>query len=536
MKLAAVVTLMLALAVVPAASTKPRPSKPAAERTAAKQAAARRTAARTASARRLSGANLLANGSFDSSVTGWTGFNATLAASRGAAVVTATGAGTVSIYPSPRPVRTTAAGTVYTAAATVSGSPGKTLCVQVREWGASVVAAEEACAAATGGAQQLGPVSLTSGAGHSLEAYVFEKRGVTGDTFRVDEVTLFDGQASPLPPPPPAPPLPPAPAPAPSGPAVYVSPSGSDAGNGSLGAPWRTVAQALSAVVPGQTIYLRAGDYPEWVTASRSGTATAPITIASYPGERATVTGRFKIAASWMTISNLHFVGGTAGNPNGVLIYVSGADHVSILDNELEHANMSAMYLGDVGNGSDYVTIAGNYIHDNGTHYNLDHGIYLGTGTGGTIVNNVIARNFARGIQCYPDCDNTLIANNTVVGNGRAGIQVGNEGVSTSDNDTIVNNVVTGNGNTGIRSYWGGAQGAGIVARNNLVWGNTGGDTAGPGIAFTATLSSDPLYRSATDFRLAAGSPARGVALTQFAPASNFDGAPRGALPNLGAY
>jgi parallel beta-helix repeat protein len=476
-----------------------------------------------AAARPFSGGNLLANGTFDSSVSGWAGFNSSLAASGGAAVVTAKASGTVSIYPSPRPVTSTAKGTVYTAAATVSGPSGKTLCVQVREWASGAVGSKEACAAATGSWQQLGPVSYTTtAAGDSLEAYVYEKAGAKGDAYRVDEISLTDGSA-PAPAPAPTPPPTPTPTPTPvPGTAVAVSPGG--------------LQSALDAAQPGQTLQLHAGTYPDWVTASRSGTAAAPVTITAFPGEHPLFTGRLKISGSWTTLSNLHFVGGTAGNNSGVLLYVSGADHVSILGNEFDHANMSAMYLGDVGNGSDYATIAGNYIHDNGTHYNLDHGIYLGTGTNGTIVNNVITHNYARGIQCYPDCDNTLIANNTVVGSGRAGIQVGNENVSTSDNDTIVNNIVTSNGNTGIRSYWGGKQGTGIVASNNLVWGNSGGDTAGPGITFTGTLTADPLFVAASDFHLGVLSPARGIALTQYAPAVNYDGVPRGTLPNLGAF
>lgn len=481
----------------------------------------------------LAGDDLLPNGTFDT-LAGWSGYNAKLSQAPGAAIVTATAAGTISIYPSPRPVRSTAAAADYAAAATVTGAAGKTLCVQVREWASSAVGTNEACAVATGARQEIGPVSYTTkAAGHSLEAYVYEKGGAKGDVFRVDQIALTDSTAASPPPPPPPPPPPTQPAPSAG---VYVSPSGSDANPGTVSAPWQTLQHALDSLSAGQTLYLRAGTYPGWVNATHSGTASAPITIASYPGEQPVITGRLKVAGSWTTVSRLHFVGRTPGNPNGVLLYVSGADHVSIVNDEFDHADMSAMYLGDVGNGSDDVTIAGNYIHDNGTHTNLDHGIYMGTGTRATIVNNVIEHNFARGIQCYPDCDNALIANNTVVGNGRAGIQVGNENVSTSDNDLIVNNVVVGNGNTGIRSYWGGTQGTNIVARDNLLWHNAGTDTAGPGISFVANVVGDPLFVGADDFHVGASSPARAAALLQYAPAENFDGVLRGALPNLGAF
>ena len=274
--------------------------------------------------------------------------------------------------------------------------------------------------------------------------------------------------------------------------ALYVSPAGSDDARGTQARPFRTLAHALRVVRPGSTVFLRAGTYPGWATAARDGTQGDPIVITAYPGERPTITGRLTVAGAWTTVSGLRFVGGTPADAHGVLLYLSGADHASILRNELEHAAMSAMYVGDVGDGSDYVTIAGNHIHDNGTHHNLDHGIYFGTGAHGKIVDNVITGNLARGIQCYPGCTDTLIANNTVLRNGGAGIQVGSDDESTSSGDTIAYNVVAENGDAGIRSYWGGRVGAGVVARRNLVWHNRGENTAGPGIRFVGTIVANP--------------------------------------------
>lgn len=481
--------------------------------------------------------NLIQNGSFESTLTGWRGFNAKLSIVAGgtegthAARVTATGAGTITIYSSPRTVSKTVAGTVYAAVASAKGTVGKRLCVGLREWASSPVGSNASCVTANGAWQSLGPVTYTAnGTGDSLETQVYEAQGVVGDTFKVDGLSLTSAASATTPPPPPAP------APASAGGAAYVSPDGSDSNPGTADAPWRTLQHAFGRLAPGSTLYLRAGTYPDWVTESVSGTESAPITITAYPGEQPVITGRFKLSGSWVTVSQLRFLGSTAANSNGVLVYVSGADHVSLVDDELTHANMSAIYAGDPGNGSDYLTIARDWIHDNGTHTNHDHGIYLGTGAHGAIVDDVITGNFARGIQCYPDCDYTLIANNTVAGNARAGIQVGDESGESSDGNTIVNNVVASNGDVGIRSYWGGAAGVGNVARDNLSWGNSGGNTAGPGIDFSGNLSVDPHFVGSGDYQLTAGSPALDVALTSYAPALDFLGHARGALPDLGAY
>ena len=66
----------------------------------------------------------------------------------------------------------------------------------------------------------------------------------------------------------------------------YVSPSGNDANLGtSVSAPWRTIAKANATLQPGDTVYIRAGNYAEGINPTNNGTAGAPITYMNYPGE-----------------------------------------------------------------------------------------------------------------------------------------------------------------------------------------------------------------------------------------------------------
>jgi len=67
------------------------------------------------------------------------------------------------------------------------------------------------------------------------------------------------------------------------------SAQGVDLGDGSETAPWRTLAHAMQQLLPGDTLYLREGVYHEAVYCSLAGRADAPITIRSYPGERAVI-------------------------------------------------------------------------------------------------------------------------------------------------------------------------------------------------------------------------------------------------------
>jgi hypothetical protein len=77
-----------------------------------------------------------------------------------------------------------------------------------------------------------------------------------------------------------------------AGRSYYASPQGDDANNGSIDRPWRTVTHALGQLSQGDVLYLRAGTYYEHDIRLRlKGTATAPITMQSYPGEQAVIDG-----------------------------------------------------------------------------------------------------------------------------------------------------------------------------------------------------------------------------------------------------
>jgi hypothetical protein len=85
----------------------------------------------------------------------------------------------------------------------------------------------------------------------------------------------------------------------------YVSLQGKDANPGtSIEAPLRTIQQAVNFAMPGSIILIRGGVYRETVTTSRSGTATAPITLQNYKQEVVTVSGADVIAGEWTLVGN----------------------------------------------------------------------------------------------------------------------------------------------------------------------------------------------------------------------------------------
>ncbi|MBN1774628.1 MAG: VCBS repeat-containing protein [Deltaproteobacteria bacterium] len=68
-----------------------------------------------------------------------------------------------------------------------------------------------------------------------------------------------------------------------SGRTYYVSPTGDDSADGAAGTPWRGLARAVSALGPGDTLYLQEGVFAEALTLTVSGTAEAPILVAGDP-------------------------------------------------------------------------------------------------------------------------------------------------------------------------------------------------------------------------------------------------------------
>lgn len=72
---------------------------------------------------------------------------------------------------------------------------------------------------------------------------------------------------------------------------IYVSPTGT--GSGTSTSPYGSIQSAVDAAVAGDTILLRAGTYKPTtnIQITKSGTATAPITLRSYEKEKVILDG-----------------------------------------------------------------------------------------------------------------------------------------------------------------------------------------------------------------------------------------------------
>jgi hypothetical protein len=213
----------------------------------------------------------------------------------------------------------------------------------------------------------------------------------------------------------------------------YVATNGSNGNPGTMSRPWHTISYAVSTssrVMAGDTILIRAGNYPETVTPEISGTATLPIVICSYNVETVTLNpGRFRFETG---INYWHLAGLTIEKSSGSGVSVSGTHAVNFLTVQnctvLRHKEDGIFLGGNFGG----VIILECHIEYNGEWHgvpqtNEGHGLVIYGGGPGklTIKRNLIANNWHKGLAYGSEVDfagdGTEIDSNMIINNYESG-------------------------------------------------------------------------------------------------------------------
>ncbi|MDQ6775636.1 MAG: DUF5123 domain-containing protein, partial [Actinomycetota bacterium] len=314
----------------------------------------------------------------------------------------------------------------------------------------------------------------------------------------------------------------------PSSCALVASPSGSDSNSGSAASPFLTSQKLVDSLQAGQTGCLMGGTYDlaggtsgSQLKFNHGGSRGAPLTLESYPGQMATLTGGevyVPHGSDYVNITNLSI------NTHGVGqvgVQIMGA-YDQITDDNITNLNTpgSCIILGsDTGYGqAAYPLVADNVIHQCG--YNPgdpfeDHGVYDDNTVGAVITNNVFwGMPYGWGVQLYPNSQGTQVTHNVIDNNGN-GVVVGGNSASTSSNNAVADNVISNSSNEyNIQTYWGGAVGTGNVAKNNCVYhGNKGDVSASTGLTASNNLTANPGYTDAAahNYTLPSASPCLSV-------------------------
>ena len=224
----------------------------------------------------------------------------------------------------------------------------------------------------------------------------------------------------------------------PSGSDIYVSPTGRAGATGSIQDPLdlRT-ALAGGKARPGQTIWMRGGAYPGPFTSNLKGSASAVITMRSYPGERAVLVdnragasgGTLNVRGEWTVYRDFNI---TNVNPDRKHERPPRPMGIEVLGPNTKFINL---VIHDVGVGIGFwrqavdSEVYGCIIFNGGQFDNSEggrghgHGIYTQNNTGTKqIVDNIITSFFGWGLHIYPnpgELKGYEIVGNAIYDNGR---------------------------------------------------------------------------------------------------------------------
>lgn len=334
----------------------------------------------------------------------------------------------------------------------------------------------------------------------------------------------------------------------PTGQTFYVAPTGSDANPGSFALPWATINKAAQTMLPGQSVYVRAGTY-SGVYVNRSGTPGKPISFRAYPGAKPKIViteinspGFLLQGASYINIDGFDLDYKVPGVENangkrwegGITIEVNAtgvkpirSHHVNITNNRVH-----GFPGGGIGSGlADYLRIEGNTIWETALWSEYDtsaislyqnveadflpgfHNVIRGNtvfknenkvpgaGIGSTTItdgnciiidDSRLTQKFLEDKTKYPAYKSyTLIENNVCAGNGGRGVHVFSSDNVLVRHNTLYKNLQTTDIGDGTRI--GGGELTAIAASNvrfvnNIVYADTG-------VRATDTYTGDdPIY------------------------------------------
>ena len=170
-------------------------------------------------------------------------------------------------------------------------------------------------------------------------------------------------------------------------------------------------------LAPGQRALVRAGTYSENLVLNHAGTAAAPISVESYPGERPVLDSAgshpLQVLNTGAYFRFRGFVIQDSPLTTGGNVDLLG-HNLEISGNEIRNGVDQGIYVDE---DSHHVQILGNWIHNNGQGIvEQSHGIYL-KGDDHLVVNNQIHDHPAGfGIQVYDRNSRSIIAANTITG------------------------------------------------------------------------------------------------------------------------
>jgi hypothetical protein len=306
--------------------------------------------------------------------------------------------------------------------------------------------------------------------------------------------------------------------------AWHVGPTGTATAAGTATAPWSLVhalAGAAGRIRPGDTVWIHGGRYTGSFATALEARADTPIVFRAGRGERVTIDGTLRADGAHLVFWGFEIM---QSDPVRFDNYA--------LQARTRRGKFINLVIHDAGSmGVSFWTPAENaelygcIVYNNGTHENLDHGVYVHNERGEKdITDNVFFNNLAYGIHMYAGSTNppqrdvrisgniafnngTIAAAYRAKGNVIVGGQVPMSGMH------VTGNVLFYSGGSGenLRMGYGALRNGGGTVRRNALWGgeralryeswptvtverNVLGGTSGPAVLGPALDGSNTLY------------------------------------------
>jgi parallel beta-helix repeat protein len=203
------------------------------------------------------------------------------------------------------------------------------------------------------------------------------------------------------------------------GPVVYIDPTASSAGNGSLTRPFNSWSD-VQVFVPGTTYLQRAGTTDnEALTIANSGTATDPVVVGSYGR------GAQPIISQGINVYAAQYVD-ICGISSTNVVVMAACGNILFHGNTVSQSSGLGIWVGSASTGG--IQIDGNIVKNNG---------YDGIGVDHT---NTTAQ------------DQIYVTNNFAINNGAHGIELSTDYVTVKDN-IFVRNGVAMSGTSDIHTF-----------------------------------------------------------------------------------
>jgi PKD repeat protein len=250
----------------------------------------------------------------------------------------------------------------------------------------------------------------------------------------------------------------------------YVAVTGNDGNTGSADSPWRTIQRAANFMVPGDTVVVEPGVYPESVIVTVSGTPSAPITFQALEGA---VLESPNAAASLSAFDLTSGVGHVIvagfearGGYHETFFLRAGSHHVAIRDCHLHH-NRLGIWI----DSAQDIEVTGCFIE-----HNTRRGLRISGSSRRVLVEGTTSTENDDGLGCSGDADGFTVEETasevdfvgcSASGNAEDGFDL------QGDNVLVKRSEARNNGCAGMKL------GQSTRVENSLVVGNTTGISTG---------------------------------------------------------